>query len=184
MKVVWEKQWLLKLLLLLLRLKKQTSSLGWTTMSSKFGIVGMGGVGKTTLAKKAYEIIENDMHFQCFSWVHVSQSSLDDKYILKCMLEGFHKSVRDQTPPSDGEVTMLNEEELRKSISSCLQGKRYALVLDDVWDIHVWEYVKPCFPSEGGGRIILPTCDEERASPVSERCHVHRLKPLPDGLAW
>ena len=52
--------------------------IGWLLDGSSHGIilsmVGMGGLGKTTLAKRVYDHQMVRGHFNCFAWIPVSQS--------------------------------------------------------------------------------------------------------------
>ncbi|XP_058114408.1 putative disease resistance protein At1g50180 [Magnolia sinica] len=141
-------------------------------------IVGMGGLGKTTLAKRFYRTATTS--FDCHAWIYVSQS-FQKKNILKRMLEGFYESRKEAAP---NHVETLDETNIAKMINDYLQGKRYALFLDDIWDTSVWEDVKHALPHEGGSKIIFTTRSENRARPVHEKFHIHKVKPLSYELAW
>ncbi|KAF5469807.1 hypothetical protein F2P56_010367 [Juglans regia] len=87
-------------------------------------IVGMGGIGKTTLAQLAY----NDMsrvkqHFDLKMWFCVSEEF--DR--LKIM-----KSIIDQAATSSTR-SIEDPEQLRVILENNLTGKKFLLVLDDVW---------------------------------------------------
>ena len=88
-------------------------------------IVGMGGLGKTTLAKKVFCDPAIEFHFFVRSWVYVSQ-----EYNRKELLLAILTSVVDY--PSE-QMYKLNEEMLIEEIYKHLNGRRYLVVLDDVW---------------------------------------------------
>ncbi|MED6116201.1 hypothetical protein PIB30_097936, partial [Stylosanthes scabra] len=88
-------------------------------------IVGIGGLGKTTLARKVYNSNEARELFPCRAWADISQSpSLIQVFreLLKCL----------KVPKSKYEDS--TEEELKEKVRKCLNGKKYLVVLDDVWD--------------------------------------------------
>ena len=91
-------------------------------------IVGMGGIGKTTLAKKVYNHIDVKQHFDCFAWAFISQ---------KCMLrEVLHDVLIKVISFSKDErklIDKLKENELMKRLFDVLKEKRYLMVLDDIW---------------------------------------------------
>ncbi|XP_010249725.2 PREDICTED: disease resistance protein RPM1-like [Nelumbo nucifera] len=141
-------------------------------------VVGMGGLGKTTLVKRVYKKVE--ACFDCFAWLNVSQT-YEMKDILIRMLEEFYSSRKEPTPNA---VETMNEDKLREKIHKYLQEKRYVLVLDDIWDIHVWEGLKHALPVAGFGKIVFTTRVENVAFPLDENCHVHKLGVLPHEIAW
>ncbi|XP_058114889.1 disease resistance protein RPM1-like [Magnolia sinica] len=149
-----------------------------TQQRTVISIVGMGGSGKTTLAKKVYKTAKTS--FDCHAWIYVSQS-FQKKEILKRMLERFYESRREAVP---NHTETMDEEKLAETINNYLQGKRYALFLDDIWDTSVWEDVKYALPREDGGKIIFTTRTENVAHPVDENWYIHKVKPLSDKLAW
>ncbi|KAI8570628.1 hypothetical protein RHMOL_Rhmol01G0050600 [Rhododendron molle] len=94
--------------------------------SNKVGvvpIVGMGGVGKTTLAQMVYNDEIMDEHFEMKSWVCVSEV-FDIIEVTKSILE----SVTSRT--CEFKSLNLVQVELKKALA----GKKFLVVLDDVWN--------------------------------------------------
>ncbi|KAK9281609.1 hypothetical protein L1049_004512 [Liquidambar formosana] len=122
---------------------------GWRVVS----IVGMGGLGKTTLAKKVYNSKDAIEHFgQCCAWIYVSQV-----YSAKGLLEDIWKMVKDFT--KDNSTVGPIEEKISKKLRH-----RYLVVMDDVWDVDVWNCVKAAFSDLGnGGRMLLTTRNRDVA---------------------
>ncbi|KAM0909875.1 hypothetical protein ACQ4PT_014530 [Festuca glaucescens] len=94
-------------------------------------IVGMGGLGKTTLAQLIYNEHEIQKHFQLPLWVCVSDT-FDVNSLAKCIVEASPKKN------DDTEKTPLDR------LQKLLSGQRYLLVLDDVWnrETHKWDMLK------------------------------------------
>ncbi|KAB2598563.1 disease resistance protein RPM1-like [Pyrus ussuriensis x Pyrus communis] len=144
-------------------------------------VVGMGGLGKTTLAKKVYDNQKVIEHFDCHAWITVSQTyKVED--LLRQMVMQFYKARKEYTP--EGIDTMEKESLIRKS-RELLQQKRYVVVFDDVWKVDFWGAIEHALPDEGG-RIIITTQIQDVANFCKRSCfvHVHHLQPLPPNKAW
>ncbi|KAM3383332.1 putative late blight resistance protein R1B-16 [Capsicum galapagoense] len=113
-------------------------------------IVGMGGIGKTTLAKEVYNSESVLRRFDVHAWATVSQ-----QHNRKEVLLGLLRSMINM----DDTVTTRGEADLADMLQKCLKRKRYLIVLDDIWSCEVWDGVRRCFPTEDneGSRILLTT---------------------------
>ncbi|XP_057776505.1 disease resistance protein RPP13-like [Salvia miltiorrhiza] len=133
-------------------------------------IVGMGGMGKTTLAKNIYAhqlIIER---FDIRAWATVSQQ-YNAKQILEQLLSGLGKS-------SDKSVDELGEQ-----LHKTLFGRRYLIILDDIWSVEAWDEVRRFFPDNGNGsRILLPTRLSDVANDCGSSCFSKNL--LDENESW
>ncbi|XP_047947604.1 putative late blight resistance protein homolog R1A-10 [Salvia hispanica] len=115
-------------------------------------IVGMGGIGKTTLAKNVYESSLTVFHFDVRVWVIVSQV-----YKATHMLSQALSCLGGSRNKIDDELGV----ELYKS----LFGHRYLIVLDDIWSVEAWEKIQKFFPENGNGsRIVVTTRQQEVAN--------------------
>ncbi|CAN0865334.1 Putative disease resistance protein RGA3 [Linum grandiflorum] len=118
-------------------------------------IVGMGGMGKTTLA----QLVFDDKHVQDFFavkvWVYVSQT-FDIKVILEKMLKSITRESR----------TSLELEVLQAQLREKINGKRFLFVLDDVWEENVqsWEnFGKFLAVGSPGSKVLVTTRSSEVA---------------------
>ncbi|TVU23949.1 hypothetical protein EJB05_26338, partial [Eragrostis curvula] len=127
-------------------------------------IVGFGGLGKTTLANAVYEKIS--AKFECRAFVSVSQTP-DMKKLLKHILRGLGKNIIDET---------FDEGQLIYELRQFLHDKRYFIVVDDIWDILVWETIRCALPhNDTGYRIIATTRNVKLAEQAGG---AYNMKPL------
>nr|XP_018628282.1 putative late blight resistance protein homolog R1B-16 isoform X6 [Nicotiana tomentosiformis]XP_018628283.1 putative late blight resistance protein homolog R1B-16 isoform X6 [Nicotiana tomentosiformis] len=126
---------------------------GGSKMLDVISITGMPGSGKTTLAYKVYNDKSVSSHFDIRAWCTV-----DQKYDEKKLLENIFNEVTSSTSKFSENVDVADE--LRKK----LFGKRYLIVLDDLWDTTTWDDLTRPFPQDDkGSRIILTTREKEVA---------------------
>ncbi|CBI35128.3 unnamed protein product, partial [Vitis vinifera] len=112
-------------------------------------IVGMGGVGKTTLAQLAYHDDRVKNHFDLRAWVCVSDD-FDVLRIAKTLLQSIASYAR--------EINDLNL--LQVKLKEKLSGKKFLLVLDDVWNENYDKWDRLCTPLRAGGpgsKVIITT---------------------------
>ncbi|KAM0893448.1 hypothetical protein ACQ4PT_025070 [Festuca glaucescens] len=133
-------------------------------------VVGMGGLGKTTLTRKVYESMEN---FSCCAWITVSQS-----FFRMDLLKGMIKQLLgDQALKKQLEANVVQEDSLAEYLRKALLEKRYFVVLDDLWNLDDWKWIKSiAFPSSNtkGSRIIVTTRDVG----LAKECTLESSRPL------
>ncbi|XBI79174.1 hypothetical protein VPH35_088709 [Triticum aestivum] len=131
-------------------------------------IVGIGGLGKTTLANQVYQKLEGQ--FECQAFVSVSQ-----KPDLKRILRNILSQICCQERVSNEE---WDEQQLINTIRQFLKHKRYFIVIDDIWGTPAWRAIKCAFPENSSSSRILTTT---RILTVAKYCshdRVYEIKPL------
>ncbi|XP_027159067.1 putative disease resistance protein RGA3 [Coffea eugenioides] len=147
--------------------------------SEVISIVGMGGVGKTTLARLLYNSQAVASYFDNRIWVHVSEK-FEVNRILNDILQSLGKT-HVETTSKESSVSRLRE---------IIHWRRCFLVLDDVWtdsEEKLYE-LKSCllYAMSGGGSKILITTRSHRVAAMMRTSHVcpYVLQPLPEDLSW
>ncbi|XP_051115667.1 putative late blight resistance protein homolog R1B-16 [Andrographis paniculata] len=131
-------------------------------------MVGMGGAGKTTLARNIFDdqiIVE---HFDVRAWVTVSP-----EYNVEEVLKGVLSNLRNQ---GDGES-------LGEQVHKSLFGRRYLMVLDDIWSIDIWNRIQRFFPDCCDGSRILVTSRLSNVAEELSTCRVE-MKYLDVDNSW
>ncbi|MCD7452707.1 hypothetical protein HAX54_017831 [Datura stramonium] len=138
-------------------------------------VVGMPGLGKTTLATKIFKHPKIEYEFITRLWLYVSQSYKTRELYLNIISKftGKTKHYHD-----------MCEKDLADVVRDILaEGGKYLIVLDDVWSREAWDRIKIAFPrNEKGNRILLTTRDRNVARYCNES--PHDLKFLTDEESW
>ncbi|CAM8885190.1 unnamed protein product [Rhodiola kirilowii] len=144
-------------------------------------VVGMGGLGKTTLVKQVYDDAEMKKHFQSHAWINVSPTFKTED-LLKELIQELHKENKQPIPHIDSMGVVKRIEEVQK----CLRDRKYIIVLDDVWTVHAWSEIKYAFPKETyGSRVVITTRVTDVASTsCTSKKHIYNLEPLSKVESW
>ncbi|XP_051115635.1 disease resistance RPP13-like protein 4 [Andrographis paniculata] len=108
-------------------------------------IVGMGGIGKTTLARKVYEDKYVLERFDVRIWLTISQ-----EYSMEEILRGL----------IDNGIVEMNGGNIDgpgEALYKKLYGRRYLIVMDDIWSLEAWYDLRRFFPNNGNGSRIMMT---------------------------
>ncbi|XP_042479315.1 putative disease resistance protein RGA3 [Macadamia integrifolia] len=141
-----------------------------------YPIIGMGGLGKTTLAQLVYNDERVKNHFETRSWVCVSDD-FDIKSLTKAIIESMGGTANDLT-----ELDPM-QSRLREMLS---RRRRFLLVLDDVWneDQDKWDRVKSSLTCGNEGCAFLVTTRVEKVASIMGTFPAHHLKGLSEDDCW
>ena len=132
-------------------------------------IVGMGGLGKTTLAKLAFNDDRVVSYFQLRMWVCVSEN-FDLKRLITEILKYEIGTI-------DGSLSLNQwQEKLREF----LKDKKYLLVLDDIWndDSNKWTELKNLLTGGCSGSKIIVTTQNGLVATIMSTGDIHNLNVL------
>ncbi|AES95653.1 putative P-loop containing nucleoside triphosphate hydrolase, leucine-rich repeat domain, L [Medicago truncatula] len=164
--------------------KKQLCDLLFKDESNRavISIYGMGGLGKTTIAKQVYDDPKVKKRFRIHAWVNLSQSFKMEE-LLKDLVEQIHILIGKPVPEA---VERMKSDKLKELIKDLLQRSRYLIVLDDVWHVNVWDAVKLALPNnDRGSRVMLTTRKKDIALySCAELGKDFHLEFLPEQEAW
>jgi len=120
-------------------------------------IVGMGGLGKTSLAKSVCDAENVKSHFEL-----KMEACVSDDFSLKQVIQKIIKSATGER------CADLDEGELNKKLEEILNGRKYLLLLDDVWneDAQKWLLLKPLLSKGAGGSKIIVTTRSQRVAKI------------------
>nr|XP_016438209.1 PREDICTED: putative disease resistance protein At1g50180 [Nicotiana tabacum] len=146
-------------------------------------IVGMGGIGKTTLAKEVYNQAQIRDKFDTRAWVYVSQDYKPAKIIKELILQ--------LANPEEDKVKMvetmdkLSEAGLEEMLHRRLEDTCYLIVLDDIWTTEAWDLLARSFPdNDKSSRLLLTSRRKEVALHADAHTIPYELKVLNEEESW
>ncbi|XP_044427507.1 putative disease resistance protein RGA1 isoform X2 [Triticum aestivum] len=139
-------------------------------------IVGMGGIGKTTLA----QLVHNDQrvvhHFELVLWVCIS-----DKFVIEEII----RSIIEVATMTKCDSTKM--EALRKQLGEVLGRRRYLIILDDVWneDRQKWDDMRSLLCSHAGsGSAIIVTSRSDQVASIMGTLPPRQISLLDEDQSW
>ncbi|PPR82865.1 hypothetical protein GOBAR_AA37852 [Gossypium barbadense] len=124
-------------------------------------ICGMGGQGKTTLAKKIYRQSQDVGHFKHLAWAYVSQNCQKRKV--------WEDILSDLAILSEADKKM-KVENLAEKLSSFLEVNKCLVILDDIWNTEAWDNLKPAFSArETRSKILLTSRNKDIVSHANRK---------------
>ncbi|MED6199299.1 hypothetical protein PIB30_074729 [Stylosanthes scabra] len=150
---------------------------------SVYAIVGLGGLGKTTLVQLVYNDQQVGNNFDLKIWVCVSENFT---------MESILCSIVEATTNAKSKRMAL--EAMEKKVKELLQSKKYLLVLDDVWKRSQemefgltqdkWDKLKSVLSCGSKGSSILVSTRDKHVATIMGTCQPHDLGRLSDDDCW
>ncbi|XP_068669760.1 putative disease resistance protein RGA3 isoform X2 [Aristolochia californica] len=136
-------------------------------------IIAMGGSGKTTLAKLAYN--DPGVEFHEKAWVYVSHE-FDCKKVTGSIIESLQNHRCD----------LSNLDQMQRCLLRLVESKKYLIVLDDAWTENPddWDCLMAPLRAGGKGSMIIVTTRSEKVSKSIGAAVAYKLKGLSDDDCW
>ncbi|EYU21105.1 hypothetical protein ABFS82_12G038800 [Erythranthe guttata] len=173
-------------------------------------IIGMGGIGKTTLARNAYDDQLMVQRFDIRVWVSVSHDYSPTR-ILSALLVSMKTFINQERSEDSNESKQQRFEEdnieseeqiseddnesqkrrqldmslMAEKVYKSLKGRRYLIVMDDVWSTKAWDDIRNMFPDDdNGSRIVLTTRLSDVASYPDPFTPLHEMHFMDTDRSW
>nr|XP_020188667.1 disease resistance protein RGA4 isoform X1 [Aegilops tauschii subsp. strangulata] len=136
-------------------------------------IVGFGGIGKSQLAKRVYDTLDDEGQYQARAWVRAAEKGPED--LLQAILQelGTHTTTISASSSNS---------KLCATIQKRLGTQRFFIVIDDMRE-DFWVDIKDAFPVIPGvdSRVLVTTARQTIAMKSSSRDgHVYVMRTLAD----
>ncbi|KAK9109138.1 hypothetical protein Sjap_017198 [Stephania japonica] len=132
-------------------------------------IVGFGGLGKTTLAQLVCSFEKEIKHFDPIEWICVANDSCHGT-LLSNVFQGI----------CNNSVKLPDKTQMQKSLMEKLRGKRFLIILDDVWNTEQWEDVRVVLTYGAKGSSVLVTTRKEGVAETMGTVSPYPMKRLPE----
>ncbi|KAK8488873.1 hypothetical protein V6N11_071073 [Hibiscus sabdariffa] len=163
--------------------KAQSKLLGWLMdqelQRTVISVVGMGGLGKTTVVANTFNRQVVKEHFDCCAWITVSQ-----QYVVTELFKSITKELYAKSKEKTDLLINLDSMSYRDLLGALvkfLEPRKYLIVIDDVWSTNLWQDINSALPANmNGSRILLTTRKEDVASfEFGVVKHIFLLEHLP-----
>lgn len=140
-------------------------------------ISGMGGLGKTTLARKIYNNSTIKTHFLGLAWVSISQKWQPRAVLQRILISLVHEKKE--------EILHMEVDKLVEKLLQIQQMKICLIVLDDIWSEEAWNSLKDAFPTENcRSRLLLTSRNVDVADHLNRKCLIHKPRVLDAEQSW
>ncbi|XP_057544663.1 probable disease resistance protein At1g58602 [Amaranthus tricolor] len=155
--------------------------------NGKHGIValhGMGGIGKTTLAREVFHYTPLKDIFDGFAWAYISQQLQLGPVCREILLQLIPEKNKEERKLIEG----LQDSQLPGKLCDMLKQKKYLVVLDDVWFSRDWKCLEPAFPvgdTSNGSKLLVTTRNPQIFSGLSDDLvSYHQVHVLDRDKSW
>jgi len=146
-------------------------------------VVGMGGLGKKTLAKHVFDNQLVKSHFDCRSFITVSQSYTMPELLIDIIKTSCANN--NETLPKG--LWKMDDRTLITQVRLYLESKRYLVLFDDVWEEKFSDEIEHALISNNKGSRIIVTTRKMNVAEYFKKSfpvHIHELQPLTPNKAW
>ncbi|KAF2293561.1 hypothetical protein GH714_002821 [Hevea brasiliensis] len=142
---------------------------------SIFSIVGIGGSGKTTLAQIIFNDEQVESHFELKLWVCVSDP-FEVKVVVKKILESATGRKSED----------LELDTLMRELGKQINGRKFLLVLDDVWNENreKWDNLKKLLRGGARGSKIMITTRSKKVADITDTLDSYFVSGLSPSESW
>ncbi|XP_042002384.1 disease resistance RPP8-like protein 3 [Salvia splendens] len=141
-------------------------------------LIGMFGLGKTTLAWKIYNDKDINLRFPTRIWVSVSAQFTDREIFLR---------ILNELTTLDDDLRAKTGSQLADIVATYLQHGRFLIVLDDVWSEADWERLRAALPPDNtntGGKVLITSRLKEVGIVASKPRPIKELRFFNPEESW
>nr|XP_048330575.1 putative disease resistance RPP13-like protein 1 [Ziziphus jujuba var. spinosa] len=138
-------------------------------------IVGMGDIGKTTLARLVYNDVKIIKNFDLKAWVIVS----DEFEVFKLT-----KTIFDQIITGKKDCNIKHPDQLQYELKKVIEGKKFLFVFHDVWNknYNLWDNLKSQFKFEASGSKIIVTTRDQNIGSIMDKSALREYEEFGRGI--